>query len=168
MTLPTDAQTSPGWIRGALIAAALVETLGSLRDVPVLFGDHEIPGNDAGGLVIQAAIVLSAVSAIAALIFAISGRIRSALVAMAVGILATWISYLPSVALHGLDTGGSVAGMLFTTLQIILAPFVAGLVIALAVRHHRLPLATILAVLPTVLGVLAVVAFAIGVSVYGF
>jgi hypothetical protein len=43
-----------------------------------------------------------------------------------------------------------------------------GVIGVLTLRKERLGLATILAALPTVVGVAGVVAFAIGVSIYGF
>lgn len=87
---------------------------------------------------------------------------------MAALILLTWVSYLPSVALHSLDIRGSLAVILIFTFQIIVAPLLALAIIWLAVRGERLKLATALAIMPTLVAVLSVVAFGVGVALYGF
>jgi hypothetical protein len=164
----TPAPAQP-WPRIALIAAALIETLGAVNDLPILFVDtSEVPGSGLGGWIITAKLALTPVAAIAALVFALKGRMRHALVAMAAVIVLTWLSYLPSVAIHGLDFEGSLAVVLQMMFQIGLAPFIAATVAALAVRDQRLPFATFLAVLPTLVSVLSIAAFAIGVAIYGF
>jgi len=157
------------WLRIVLIAAALIETLGAANELPILFGDtSEVPGPGLGGWIITAKLAFTPIAAIAALVFALTGRIRNALAAMAVVILLTWLSYLPSVAIHGLDFEGSFAVVLQMMFQIGLAPFIAATVAALAVRNQRLPFATALAALPTLVSVLSIAAFAIGVAIYGF
>jgi hypothetical protein len=159
----------PNWARLLLAIAAALELTGSLKDVPILLGDmSEIPGPGLGGFVIKAKIALSPLFAAAALFFAAGGRIRHALVAMAGVVLLNWLSYLPSVAIHGLEFQGDGAGGLVTLFEIVLAPAIALLVIALAWRGERLTLATLLAVLHTAMSVLFVVLFAIGVAIYGF
>lgn len=49
-----------------------------------------------------------------------------------------------------------------------LAPLIAAAVVVLALSGKRPALATLLAVLPTLLGVAATIAFGIGVAIYGF
>lgn len=166
---PDGAEHVAPWCRPALIAAALVELLGAINDLPILFGDtSEIPGPGIGGAIIAAKIALKPFAAIAALFFAATGRIRHALIAMAIIILLTWLSYLPSVAIHGLDFEGSAAVVLHMLFQIMLAPFLAAQVGALALIDRRIAFATALAVLPTLISILGVAAFAIGVAIYGF
>lgn len=157
------------WLRIVLIAAAFIETLGAVNDIPILFGDtSEVPGPGLGGWIITAKLALGPIAAIAALVFALSGRIRPALAALAAVILLMWLSYLPSVAIHGLDFEGSAAVVLQMMFQIGLAPFIAATVAALAARNQRLAFATALAVLPTLVSVLSIAAFAISVGIYGF
>jgi hypothetical protein len=149
--------------------AAGIEALRGLNDFPLLFGDlSEVPGPGLGGWIIAAKIALQPFIAIAALVLAARARLCQALGAMAVIIFMTWLSYLPSVADHGLDLEGSGAVVLQLMFAIGLAPFIAATVAALAVRNERLEFATFLAVLPTAVSVLGLVAFAIGVAVYGF
>ena len=87
---------------------------------------------------------------------------------MAVVILVGWISYLPSVQLHGLEMLADGAGGLLTFAMIILPPILVLAIAGLALTGKRLTLATLLATLPTLVGILSVVAFGIGVAVYGF
>ena len=87
---------------------------------------------------------------------------------MAVVILVGWISYLPSIQLHGLEMQGDGAGGLFTFAMIILPPILVLAIAGLALSGKHLTLATLLAVLPTLISVLSVVAFGIGVAIYGF
>jgi hypothetical protein len=74
---------------------------------------------------------------------------------------------MPPVVLHGLEFGSGLAA-LQTTAQIIAFPLMAACAIALAARDRRLGLATALVGIPTLFNVFGVIAFAIGVSLYGF
>ena len=74
---------------------------------------------------------------------------------------------MPSVVRHGLEFNSGFAA-LQTTAQIIAFPLMAACAIALAARNQRLGLATALVSIPTLVNVLGVIAFAIGVSLYGF
>ena len=60
-----------------------------------------------GGAIIIAKIALQPLLALAALFFLIRGHLTYALLAMAFIILMTWLNYLPSVAIHGLELQGS-------------------------------------------------------------
>jgi hypothetical protein len=124
----------------------------------------------------HATIILRPIAAGAALFFLVRGHLTWALVSMAVVILLGWITYLPSIQLHGLDLSGNLvevtlgsamvtAGLFF---QLIIAPAVALAVAGLALTGKQMTLATLLAVLPTLMGVLGVVAFGISVAIYGF
>ena len=160
---------APHWAKLVLASAAAIELVGGLNDLPILFGDmSEIPGPGPSGWLIKAHIALGPVFALAALVFAARGRMRPALVAMAAVVLMTWLNYLPSVAVHGLEFAGDGAGGLLTLFQVVLAPMLAVAVSALALRGTRLGLATALAVLPTVFAVVFFMLFAVGVAIYGF
>ena len=87
---------------------------------------------------------------------------------MALIILMTWLNYLPSVALHGLELQGSPAVVLLLVFQIIVAPVLALAIAGLVLTGKQLTLATLLAVLPTLVGIASVIAFGIGVAIYGF
>ena len=158
------------WARLLLLIAAMIEFLGGLRGLPMLLGDlNEVPGPGLDGQIILAGIVLQPLLALAALFFTVRGKIPYALVAMAFIILMAWLSYVPSVRLHGLDLS---QGDAFTSTmlgwQLIAAPVVALAVAGLALRETQLTLATVLAVLPTLAHVLSVIVFGISVAIYGF
>jgi hypothetical protein len=81
-------------------------------------------------------------------------------------VLMTWLNYMPSVVLHGLEFGG--IGALQTPAQIIAFPLMGACAIALAARNERLGLAAALVGIPSFIGVFGVIAFAIGVAIHGF
>jgi hypothetical protein len=167
-TSGADASVGRGW-RLLLIGVAALEFLGGLRDVPILFGNlSETPGPGLGGAIITTKIALQPILGFVALICAATGRIREALLAMAAIILMTWLNWMPSVARHGLDFKGTAFVNLQLIFQIVIAPFLAASVAALAIQGQRTSLAIGLAVLPTLMSVLGVVAFGIGVAMYGF
>ena len=71
-----------------------------------------------------------------------------------------------SVMRHGLDFDSLSA--IQTSVQIIAFPLMGACAIVLAARKERLGLATILVSIPTLLGVLTMIAFGISVFLYGF
>ena len=147
------------WPQLALLAAAAFEFL-------ILFGDiSQVPGPGIGGAIIVAKIALMPIVALAALFFTVRGRILYAILAMIAVMLLTWVNFLPSVAINGLEIEG-VAGAV-TIYEVFVVPLIALAAIALAMRGRRTP-AILLAVLPTFVNVAAGIAFAIGIMIYGF
>ena len=154
-------------LRIVLIIAALLEAFDALSSVPTLFGDmSEIPGPGFGGFLIKAHIAAHPVLALAALVFAAIGRVRHAIIALAAIVFMTWLNYMPSVVLHGLEFKG--VGAFETPVRIIAFPLMAACAIALAARNQRLRLATALASTPTFYSLIGLIIFAVGVSIYGF
>jgi len=150
-----------------LIIIAAIEAFEGLSHAPILFGDMSaIPGPDLGGAIVKAYIASHPVLALAALAFATVGRLRYAIIALGLLVLMNWLNYMPSVVQHGLDFSGFSAFQ--TPVQIIAFPLMGACAIALAARSQRLGLATLLASIPTVYSVLAVIAFGISVILYGF
>ena len=150
-----------------LILIAAIEAFDGLSHVPTLFGDmSEIPGPGIGGAIIKAYIAVHPLLALAALALATIGRLRYAIMALGALVLMNWLNYMPSVVRHGLDFKGLSA--FETPMQIIAFPLMGACAIALAARSQRLGLATLLVGIPTLYGVMAVVAFGIGVFLHGF
>jgi hypothetical protein len=150
-----------------LILIAAIEAFDGLSHVPALFGDmSEIPGPGVGGAIIKAYIAVHPLLALAALALATTGRLRYAIMALGALVLMNWLNDMPSAVRHGLDFKGLAA--FETPLQIIVFPLMGACAIALAARSHRLGLATLLVGIPTLYGVMAVVAFGIGVFLHGF
>jgi hypothetical protein len=155
-------------LRIMLIMIALVETFDGVSNFPTLFGDmSEIPGPGIGGFLIKAHIATHLPLALAALVFAALGRVRYAIIALGAVVAMTWLNYMPSVVLHGLEFNSGFSA-LQTTAQIIAFPLLAACAIALAARGRQLGLATALVSIPTLFNVFGVIAFAIGVSLHGF
>jgi hypothetical protein len=154
-------------LRIVLIIAALLEGVDALSSVPTLFGDmSDIPGPGFGGCLIKAHIATHPVLALAVLVFAAVGRVRYAIIALAAIVFMTWLNYMPSVVLHGLEFRG--VGAFETPVRIITFPLMAACAIALAARDQRLGLATALASIPTFYSLIGLIIFAVGVSIYGF
>ena len=166
-TVPAPAAPRHLGLRVVLIIAALREGFDARSSVPTLFGDmSEIPGPGFGGFLIKAHIATHAPLALAVLVFAIIGRVRYAIIALAAIVFMTWLNYMPSVVRHGLEFGG--IGAFETPAHIIAFPLLAACAIAPAARNQRLRLATALASIPTFYSLVGVIIFAIGVSIYGF
>ena len=150
-----------------LIIIAAIEAFEGLSHAPMLFGDmSEIPGPGIGGAIIKAYIAVHPLLALAALALATIGRLRCAIMALGALVLMNWLNDMPSVVRHGLDFKGLSA--FETPMQIIAFPLMGACAIALAARSQRLGLATLLVGIPTLYGVMAVVAFGIGVFLHGF
>ncbi|NOJ44951.1 hypothetical protein [Bradyrhizobium archetypum] len=150
-----------------LIIIAAIEAFDGLSHAPILFGDmSQIPGPGVGGAIIKTYIASHPVLALAALGFATTGRLRYAVLALGALGLMTWLNFMPSVVRHGLDFHGVSA--FETPVRIIAFPLMAACAIALAARGERLGLATMLVSIPTLYGVASVIAFGIGIFLYGF
>jgi hypothetical protein len=155
---------APRWPRLLLLIAAAVELMSNLPSVAVLFGDTA----QMAGAMIIAKIALAPLVAFAALFFAVRGPVAYALLAFAALILLTWASFLPAFRLNPPTLENGAFGLAFAAYQLVLAPLIAAGVAVLALSSKRPILATLLAVLPTFLGVAATIAFGIGVAIYGF
>jgi hypothetical protein len=172
MTVAADRpeQTSPPrYLRIALIVIAAVEAIGALMGVPGIFYDFNptTPLEKFAQLLTSADLVVAVPITLAALYFAVAGRLRYAIAAIAIRVLVTWLSDLPSFWIHGIEWSLSYGGISVAGYQIG-APLTALAAIYLARRNERLGLATLLVALPTIFTWLGVLAFAISVMIYGF
>jgi hypothetical protein len=170
MSADTQTPSPPGSkLRVAVIVLAVIETLGSLSNLTVFGNLSEYRDGGFAQWVLIAGLVIFPILAIAALFFAIKGDIRRAIMAIAGVTIATWFTdHLPSMFIHGLEfLSGGVTG-LYLFAQMVVFPLLAVAALVLARRNQRLVLAAVLASLSTVANVLGVIAFAIGVSMYGF
>ena len=155
-------------LRVVLILMAALEAYDGLSSVFILFGDmSEIPGPGFGGFLIKAHIASHPVLALAAILFAVIGRVRYAIIALGAVVIMTWLNYMPSVVRHGFGFDNAYS-TLQGAAQIIAFPLMAACAIAYAARDQRLGIATALVSIPTFWFWLGVIAFAIGVSIYGF
>jgi len=157
-------------LRLLLGIAALLEAYYALSVVTDLF----IAGYKTSGIgdaIARAYLAVHPVLALAALLFAIIGRVREAIIVLGALVLATWLNELPSMAQHGLAFGSSYTAIQ-TTAQIIAYPLMAACGIAYATRGERPGTSAALVSIPTLFNVLfhavSIVVFAIGVMMYGF
>jgi hypothetical protein len=167
-----DANTTPAppqrTLRIFLVIVALIETVGSLSNLPDLFTGRSQFGSGIGQWIINTGLLILPLPAVAALSFAIKGQIDRAIMAIAVIVLVLWITYLPSLSapLTPIPSTGVLA--VYQFIQMVVFPVLAIAAIVLAARRQRLTLAAVLVSIPTILGVLAVIAFLIGIMIYGF
>lgn len=153
-----ETSTPPAQLRIALIALGAIVMLRALADSPIIsydFGD--------GRLSTRLEVTLLHLLAAAALFFAVTNRLRHALITLAVLVLVHWTSELSSLVDHGLELSATVPGLMAFARQFIY-PAIAIATIVLAARNTRLALAAAFVALPTVVAGLAAVSGAI----YGF
>jgi hypothetical protein len=163
-----QAPQAAGWLRLLLLLAAVVELVGGLSSLPILLGNlNEVPGPGIGGAIIVATIILHPIAALAALFFLVRGKLTWTLLCLTFVVFLNWLSYLPSVALNGMELAPELVSAIVTFIILILPPIVVVGVPVLIARNKLTP-AVLLAILPTVIGVLSVVAFGISVAIYGF
>lgn len=149
-----------------LTLTAAIEAFGGLSSLPALFGDIlAIPGF--AGVLIKAHLLSHPLLAVAALLLVGRGQQRYAVIALALNVLMAWPTYLPSIALQGIG-GGHALTALHSGLQIVAFPLMAACAIALSLRDQRQSLAAALVMLPTLVKIAGVLAFGMGVALYGF
>jgi hypothetical protein len=152
-------------LRVLLFIMALFEAYDGLSNVSILFGDmSKIPGPGFGGFLIKAYIAGRPLLALAVLVFTVVGALRYAIISLAAIAFMTWLNYLPSA--EGLELG-DLSGF-EAPMRMIAFPLMAACAIALAARNRRLGIATVLASIPTLFYLFFVIAFAVGVAIYGF
>ena len=98
------------WFRIALVIVACIETLLALTDFPGAFELHGKPLSLAQFL-INARLALHPLFAIVALVLAFRGRVRAAIVVLAVYVVALWFSELPSFIHFGIEWNWSSIGL---------------------------------------------------------
>jgi hypothetical protein len=154
-------------LRIVLIVVAVVEMFQGMSSAPVLFGDTSHIGSGIGAGLVKAHLAAHPVLAVAAIMFALLGYVRHAIVALGVIVIMTWLSDMPSVVLHGLEFKSAFSAV-ETVAKIIAFPLMAACAIAYAAHNEHLGRATLLVSVPALFGVVMIVGFAIGVMLYGF
>ncbi|MGH6709499.1 MAG: hypothetical protein ACREEK_11065 [Bradyrhizobium sp.] len=154
-------------LRILLAIVAGLELFDSLIGAPMLLdGSSSFPGPGLGGAIIKLKMAVHPVLALAALILAAIGYVRQSIITIGAVVLMTWLSYMSAVARHGLDFSST--GLYQSPAQIFLYPLMAACAIALAARSNWFWPAAALAGIPSFLGVIGMVTFAIAVAIVGF
>ena len=140
-----------------------IEALGGVTELRTLFGDVSKISPTS-----LAVIALHPVFGLTALAFALVGRLRYGIAALALLALSQWFSDMSP----DFDLSYSFSGSAFVNLQvafkIYLRPVFALAAIAAAWFDRYLAAATIAVMLPTIIDAAGVAAFAVGVMLYGF
>ena len=171
--MTTDIQTAPASdsnLRIAVIILAIIKTLSSLSGLAGgVAAFSEYAGNGFAQWLLFAGVVIFPILAIVALICAFKGDLRHAIIALAAIVIVVFLTdSFPSLFIHGLELGGSATVTLFYLAQVVVFPLLAVVASVLARRNEKLVLATIFVSLSPVTNFLALIAFAIGVAIYGF
>ena len=148
-------------LRLALAALALVELTDGVAIQILLQGDMS-----GLGAIVKLNMVAQPVLALAALIFALTGRFRHAIPALGVIVLLAWLKFMALIP-DGFDYGNLFVNLDNST-QAFIFPLLGASATALAARSARLGIATVLIAIPTVVNLFNAVAFLIGVTIYGF
>ena len=172
MTLANDTpgqSSTPRYLRTVLIVIAAIEALGALIGVPGIFYDFNptTPLGKFAQLLTSIDLALAVPITLAALYFASVGKLRYAIASIAIRVLVTWLSDLPSFWIHGIEWSWTYGGI-NVAIYDIGAPLISLAALYLARRNERLGLATLLVALPTIFTWLGVLLFAVGVMIYGF
>jgi hypothetical protein len=162
---PIPTNTSPNMLKLFLVIIAVIETLNPLMQLSMLsvtlFGETTSGASGWTGAMLAA---VGSFVAVAALVFAVKGRLRHAIVAVAAIGLMDWLNDLPSNT--ALDYSAS-----FNSLSVLFHIFVlpvfciAGIVFA--IRNVRLGWAAVMAAMPLIVDILLVVMFGIRIAMYG-
>jgi hypothetical protein len=160
-TTPAPAPATPRRIglRLALAAVALVELTDGMAAAILVLGDMS-----GLGAIIKLNLVAHPVLALAALIFALIGHFRHAILALGAAVLLAWLKFM-SLVPHRFEFG---ILLLHSAGQTIAFPLFGICAMALAARGERLGIATMLVAIPTLVNLFNALAFLIGVTIYGF
>ena len=164
---PPDTAPAAKW-KPALLIVAIVVLASALTDLPGAFYDYE---HDTTLLVVAQwlttiGLLIAPVLAAAALFLVLRDRLVRAIDVLAAIILVDWLFELPSIAIHGLELSWDIGGIT-AFVHYFVKPVIAVAAIVLS-RRGRLGAATLLVALPTIVSWLGVLAFAVGVMIYGF
>lgn len=153
----------------ALVLVAAIELLDALSSVSNIFRDY---GHTTQLLIFAQAVTsvqlaLAPLVSGAAFVLVLMGKLRHAIVAMAVRMLLVWLADLPSIALRGLEVSATFEGLGMFAFRFIY-PLMAVAAIVLAHKNQRLALAVVFVSLPTVIALIGFAVFAISIAIYGF
>ena len=148
-------------LRLVLTALALVELTQEIAIQILLHGDMS-------GLrtSVKLNLVAQPVLALAALIFALTGRLGHAIPALGAIVFLAWLEYMALIP-DGFDYGNLFVNLDNATKAFIF-PLVGACAMAFAARGERLGTATLLIAIPSGVNLFNALAFLIGVTIYGF
>lgn len=152
-------------LRFAVGLIALIELGFSSPALPLLIEPGALTAQGLPGYMILGNIFLTPALALLALVFAVLGRLRNAVIAMGALVLAGWVNTAMAATTYGLGFDEATALDNATTIfQTFVAPLLATAAIILVSLRHHIALSVILVSLPTFVNMLVIAALAIGIA----
>jgi hypothetical protein len=158
------------WLRLALVVVAALELLDALTSMHNIFTDyhHQTALLRFAQALTSVQLALAPFIAAAAFIFALRGRLRHAILALAALALMVWLlDDVSSFPIHGFEFSMSFGGMVVFAHHFAF-PVAAVAGAALAWKNRRLALAGLLVSLPAIVKWIGVAVFTISIMMYGF
>ena len=158
------------WLRTGLAIVAAYELIDALSQARFIFADyhHATAYLRFAQTLVSVKLALAPPVAAAALMFAATGRLRNAILALAaLTLLGSLLDDVWSIPIHGLEFSFDYGGMVVFVHRVIfpLAAIAGGL---LALKQRRLGLAGLLVCFPTLFNLAGIFAFAVAIMMYGF
>lgn len=170
-TAPAPARPARhGWLRTGLVLVAAYQLIDGLSNAPLIFADyhHATAYLRFAQALVSVKLALNPPVAAAALLFAVTGRLRQAILALAAFILLGFLlDDLWSFPIHGLELSLDYGGFVVFVHHFVF-PAVALAGATLALKDRRLGLAGLLVCFPTLFDLAGILAFAVGIMLYGF
>ena len=167
---PAPAPARHGLLCAGLALVAAYQLIQALSGAPLIFADYHHATaylRFAQGL-IRVKLALDPLVAAAALMFAVTARLREATLALAAFILLDWLlDDLWSIPIHGLELSLDYGGLVVFAHHFVF-PAVAIAGGALALKERRPVLAALLVCFPTLFDLAGIIAFAVSIMLYGF
>jgi hypothetical protein len=165
MTLPASPPAKSAAIdsilRIVIVLFGAIEGITSISDLSLLFGDiSKLPS--------PTSIALHPLLGFAAVAFALMGKLRSGIAALAVWWLTQWVGELPYLIRDGITMTASTFVNAHEILKSIIQPIIGAGAFAAAWFNRHLMAATIAVTLPTLFNAAGIAGFAISVMLYGF
>jgi len=171
MTTETGVAAAPEaarWVRLGILVLAAIRLWGAISGLAV-FANLSEYGNSLAQWMIFANIAVAPILAGAAVYYAAKHRLANAIVALAgMAIAELLLVNVPTLFNHGPDNFGTGPLAAFVFARAMVLPALCFVAVWLARQNRHLTLAAVLAGLPVVADIIGVVAFTIGVMIYGF
>lgn len=157
------------WTRFGLSAVLALLALYETWDAYMFFDNIGLSqtGDGLRGVLTKIHVLTHPVFAVAALLFALAGRVRWAVVAMAGVVLGRWLWHLPGP--NGSLASKDLYVLLQPTIMLLVVPLVCTVAaLVLAKSNQLLGLATLLVSVPVIYSNYEMALFAIAVTIFGF
>jgi len=157
-------------LRTGLAIVAAYELFDALSQARFIFADyhHATAYLRFAQALVSVKLALAPLVAAAALMFAATGRLRNAILALAALTLLGWVlDDVWSIPIHGLEFSAGYGGMVVFVHHVIF-PLVAVAGGVLALKDRRPGVACLLVCFPTLFNLANIFAFAVAIMMYGF